>query len=204
MGWAELFKHFVVSEQSKNILLETRAQQIHPSSVFLYTPYQVDLRESQSLQLSQLHHRRCHCSSFGLLESPVDCHYYLIKKEGKKRHFVQGCSIFGKACNDCLLQCFSYLQVCHVSLKNPTPFSPGEAAELYWYKDVLLVLNLQSRRIYSLSEKGSSLPPFLPPCKKLFFAGVVISYSQEEKRAVLESRRIHICFCFTLSFTALL
>lgn len=79
-------------------------------------------------------------------------------------------------------------------LKNPKRVSPGETAELCWHNDVLLALSLQSRRIHSLSEqKGSTLPP--SPRKKLFFAGVVISYPQEEKRAVLESLQIHICSC---------
>lgn len=84
------------------------------------------------------------------------------------------------------------------SLKNPTPFSPGDSAELCWYKDGLLALDLPSRKIHSLSGERKHAPSL--PCRNLFFAGTVIFYPQEEKRAVLESRQIHICFCFSLSF----
>lgn len=50
------------------------------------------------------------------------------------------------------------------------------------------------------ARERKHLPP--SPCKKLFFAGLVISYPQEEERAVIQSPQSHICFCFTLSFTA--
>lgn len=184
-----MFKCFVLSEQSKNILLDIRTQQIHPCSVFLCNPYQVDLRESQCLQLSKLQCRRRHWSSFGWLESPVDCHYYLLKegKEEKKRHFVQGCSIFGIACNDCYSNVAFTFRSIISPLKIQTLSHQGKTAELYRYKDVLLVLNLQSRRIHSVPEKGSTLPL---PAKSYFLQA--LSYLIPRKRRGLCQKVVRV------------
>lgn len=85
---------------------------------------------------------------------------------------------------------FPPLVLSSLSLKIPNLLTGGNCKAVLAQRCSACAEFAEQKDIFTVRAERKHPPP--SPHKKLFFAGVVISYPQEEKRAVLESLQIHI------------